>query len=120
MEIEYKRLGEAEYRFMNLIWENEPTGSMQLVKLCGDEFGWKKSTTFTMLKRLSEKGLIRNENAVVVSLVPPETVRQRESESFVDQTFRGSLPNFLVSFFAGKKISDEEADELKKLIDEHR
>ena len=118
--MEYKRLGEIEYRLMCIIWDNEPLGSMQLVKLCAAEFDWKKSTTFTMLKRLCEKELVRNEASVVTALVPREMVQRRESESFMQQTFEGSLPGFLVSFLGGKTISDEEAEELKKLIDSHR
>ena len=118
--MEYKRLGEIEYRLMLLIWDNEPMGSMQLVSLCAEEFGWKKSTTFTMLKRLCEKGLVQNENAVVTSLVSREELQRTESASFIDRTFAGSLPSFLVSFLGDKTISDEEADALKKLIDSHR
>lgn len=117
--MEYKRLGESEYRFMRLIWAKEPVGSMALVKLCEEEFGWKKSTTFTMLKRLGEKGLVKNEDALVTSAVPRDMVQRRESESFIRQTFEGSLPGFLVSFLGGKRISAEEAKELKKLIDDH-
>ena len=115
--MEYKRLGEIEYRFMGLIWALEPVGSMALVAECAREFGWKKSTTFTMLKRLAEKGLIRNEGAVVRSVVARETVARRESECFVDQTFGGSLPGFLAAFLGARAVSDEEAEELKALID---
>ena len=113
--MDYKRLGEIEYRFMGLIWDREPIGSMALVALCAEEFGWKKSTTFTMLKRLA-----KNEAAIVTSLVPRETVARKESESFVKQAFNGSLPGFLVAFLGGKTVSEEEAEELKRLIDGHR
>ena len=115
--MEYKRLHEGSYRFLSLIWENEPIGSMQLVKLCENEFGWKKSTTFTMLKKLEEKGLVKNEGSVVKSLVTRDNVQRTESRLFVDQTFSGSLPDFLTAFFVGKPISDEEARELNERIE---
>ena len=118
--MEYKRLGEIEYRFISLIWENEPVSSMKLVELAGERFGWKKSTTFTMLKRLVDKSLVRNVDSVVSSAVPRAQVEKRESESFLENTFAGSLPGFLVSFLGGKSISDAEAEELKELIDSHR
>ena len=118
--MEYKRLGEIEYRFMTLIWENEPVASMKLVELAAEAFEWKKSTTFTMLKRLIEKGLVQNVRSVVTSAVPRETVRRLESESFVERTFDGSLPRFLVAFLGEKEITDDEAEELKRLIDQHK
>lgn len=113
-----KRLSESDYRFMSLIWDHEPVPSMQLVSLCREKFDWKKSTTYTMIKRLSEKGLLKNENAVVTALVPRSEVQAHESEMFVEQTFAGSLPSFLASFLGGKTISKEEAAELKRLIDQ--
>ena len=117
---EYKRLCESDYRFMCVIWDHEPVGSMELVKRAEEELGWKKSTTFTMIRKLSEKGLIKNEDSVVRALVPREEVLENESQTFVEQTFRGSLPSFLVSFFGGKKLSHDEAEELKKVIDSIR
>lgn len=111
------RLGTMEYRFLSLIWENEPVSSMQLVRLCSEHFEWKKSTTFTMLKRLQEKGLVRNENSVVSSVISPTEVRTKESEAFVSETFKGSLPSFIAAFLGNKTISRDEAEELKKLID---
>ena len=118
--MEYKRLFDGSYRFMSLIWDNEPIGSMSLVRLCEEAFGWKKSTTFTMLKKLADKGLVKNEDSIVTSLVPRENVQRTESRLFVDQTFSGSLPDFLTAFFGGKTISDAEAYELYALIDAHR
>lgn len=109
-----------EYRFLSLIWENEPVNSMKLVQLCNDAFDWKKSTTYTMLKRLQEKGLVQNENAVVTSTVTKEQVQANESKVFMSETFSGSLPNFITAFMGGSTISDEEAEELKKLIDSYR
>lgn len=114
----YHRLCESDYRFLSLIWDHEPVNSTELVRLAAEELGWKKSTVYTMVKKLAEKDLVANENATVRSLVPREEIQMQESRSFVDQTFSGSLPGFLVSFYGGKGISPEEAKELQKLIDE--
>ena len=118
--MDYKRLCESDYRMMCVIWDHEPLTSTQLVALCGQLLGWKKSTVYTMLKKLSQKGLVQNKNAVVTALVPRETVQAAESETFVEQTFNGSLPQFLVSFFGGRTISQQEAEQLKELIDQHK
>lgn len=118
--MESRRLCESDYRLMSIIWDSEPTSSMNLVRLCAEQLGWKKSTVFTMLRKLSEKGLVRNEDSIVTSLVPREAVQKQESKLFVEQTFSGSLPNFLVSFFGGRTLSEKEAEELKKLIDEYK
>ena len=117
--MENKRLYEGEARFMDIIWDNEPVPSGKLVELCRDALGWKKSTTYTMIKRLGEKGLVKNENSVVSALVSREEVRSAESAFVVEQTFTGSLPGFLVSFLGDRTISREEAEELKKMIDAH-
>ena len=109
-----------EYRFLSLIWDNEPINSMKLVQLCNEVFDWKKSTTYTMLKQLQKKGLVANQNAIVTSLVPKEQVQANESEVFMNETFSGSLPSFLTAFLGGKTISEEEAEELKQLIDSYR
>jgi len=105
---------------MCVIWDNEPLSSSRLVQLCAAELGWKKSTTYTMLKKMCEKGLALNENAVVTAQVHRNAVQAHESTQFVRQTFGGSLPAFLVAFLGGRTISDEEAEELKSLIDAHR
>ena len=118
--MESKRMFNGELRFLNIIWANEPVASGDLVRLCQQELGWKKSTTYTMLKRLADKGFLRNENAIVTSLVSRAEVQAAESESVVQQTFDGSLPGFLVAFLGGKTISSEEAEAIKRLIDEHR
>ena len=112
----YHRLCESDYRFLSLIWDHEPVNSTELVRLAAEELGWKKSTVYTMVKKLAEKDLVANENATVRSLVPREEIQRQESRSFVDQTFSGSLPGFLVSFYGGKGITAEEAEELQKLI----
>lgn len=114
-----KLLCESDHRFMSIIWENEPLSSSELARLCFDEFGWKKSTSYTMLKRLEGKGLAKNENTVVTSLVPRSEINERESRSFVKKSFGGSLPGFLVSFLGSRKLTKAEADELLKLIEDH-
>ncbi|MBQ8934960.1 MAG: BlaI/MecI/CopY family transcriptional regulator [Oscillospiraceae bacterium] len=118
--MENRRLCESDYRFMDVIWSNEPVASMKLVELCQAELGWKKSTTFTMLRKLCEKGFAQNEQSVVTALVSREEVQKAESERFVEQTFSGSLPGFLVSFLGGKTISHREAEEIKRLIDSYQ
>ena len=118
--MESRRLAESDYRFMCLVWDSEPVNSTLLAEKALAVLGWKKSTTYTMIKKMSEKGFIRNENAVVTALIPREQVQTAESEKFVEQTFAGSLPGFLVAFLGGKKISPSEAEELKALIDAHR
>ena len=115
-----KRLCETDYRFMTVIWETEPVTSARLVELCEERFGWKRSTTFTMIKKLCEKGFAQSERAVVTSLIPREQVQAQETELFMNQTFGGSLPRFLTAFFSGRTISEREAEELKRLIDEHK
>ena len=118
--MEAKRLSYGEGRFLNLIWENEPIPSGRLVELCREKLGWQKSTTYTRLRLLAEKGYVKNEDAVVTSVLSRGEVQAAESAYVVEQTFSGSLPGFLVSFLGGKTISEEEAEELKRLIDEHR
>ena len=111
------KLGTMEYRFMSIIWENEPISSMKLVQLCAQQFDWKKSTTYTMLKRLIEKRVVENNDTVVTSLISQAEVRAKESDIFINETFKGSLPGFIAAFFDGKSISDEEAEELKKRLE---
>ncbi|MDR1629823.1 MAG: BlaI/MecI/CopY family transcriptional regulator [Oscillospiraceae bacterium] len=118
--MESLKLCESDYRFMLVVWEHAPLTSGQLVSLCAEKLGWKKPTTYTVLRKLSEKGLVKNENTLVCALVPKEQVQAFASERFVDRAFAGSLPQFLTSFLGGKTISPKEAEELKRLIDEHR
>ena len=111
---------DSEIKLMEIIWEHEPVTSMDLVQLCAQQFDWKKSTTYTMLKRLQEKGFVKNDRSVVTSLISQEAVRAKESRNFVTETFKGSLPSFIAAFLGGETISEEEAEELKKLIDSYR
>ena len=118
--MENLKLCESDYRFMLVVWENEPVPSGSLVTLCYEKLGWKKSTTYTVLRKMGEKGLLKNDNSVVSAIVPKEQVQAFESEKIVERAFEGSLPQFLTSFLGGKKISEKDADELKRLIDRHR
>ena len=114
------KLYEGEYRFAEIVWEQEPLPSKQLVALCAERLGWKKSTTYTVLKRLCERGLMKNENAVVTALVKREEVQKYESEQLVDRVFGGSLPQFITAFMGGRRISVQEAEQLKQLIDQYK
>ena len=118
--MEQFKLCESEYRFASIVWENEPLGSGELVKFCHEKLGWKKSTTYTVLKKLCEREVLKNENSIVSALVKKEQVQKFESEQFLDKTFNGSLPQFITSFMSDKKLSKAEADELKKLIDSYK
>lgn len=114
------KLCESDYRFMTVIWDNEPLPSRRLVELCAEKLGWKKATTYTTLKKLCEKGFARNDDTIVSSVIPREQVQAFASDHFVEHTFKGSLPGFLAAFLGGKTISEAEAAELKRLIDSHR
>ncbi len=114
------RLCESDYRFMTVIWDNEPLSSRLLVEQCARRLGWKKSTTYTTLKKLCDRGFAANEDTIVRALVPREQVQAYESDRFIERAFAGSLPRFLVSFLGGKTISQKEADELMRLIEEHK
>lgn len=112
------KLFDAEYRFMCVLWEYEPVNSTELVRLCLDRFEWKKSTTYSMIKRLSERGVLKNENAIVTALVKKEDVQKYESDVLLEKNFDNSLPVFLIAFLRDKKLSKSEAEKLKKIIEE--
>lgn len=114
------KLGVVERRFADLIWDNEPISSGELVKLCEGDLSWKKSTTYTVLKKLCERGIFRNEHGTVTSRLSRQEFAARQSQQFVDETFHGSLPAFLAAFSRRKKLSDEEVTQLQQLIDENR
>lgn len=118
--MEYLKICDSDYRFMLIVWEHAPINSGELVKLCNQILGWKKSTTYTTIRKMCEKGYIVNENATVSVLIEKDQVQADESEYFVERTFGGSLPQFLTAFLQGKKISEKEAEKIKALIDEHR
>ena len=114
------RMGAIESRFADMIWENEPVPSPELVKLAERELNWKKSTTYTVLKRLCERGIFQNRGGVVTSLISRQDFYAVQSEKFVEETFSGSLPAFLAVFTTRKKLSEEEIAELQVLIDQSR
>ncbi len=114
------RLGEIETRFANLIWENEPLSSGDLAKLCEKELNWKKSTTYTILRRVCDRELFQNERGVVTSLVSKEEFYAMQSRQFVKESFSGSLPKFLTAFTSRSKLSEEEIRELQEIIDRNR
>ena len=118
--MEETRLGAVESRFADLIWENEPLSSGELVKLCQRELRWKKSTTYTVLKKLCDRGLFRNEGGLVSAAVSREEFHALQSQRFVEETFEGSLPAFLAAFTSRKKLSEEEIAQLQELIDRSR
>ena len=110
-------LAQGEYRFAALVWHNEPIASGRLAALAASELGWKKSTTYTVLKKLCERGILQNEGSTVTSLVKKEEVQCAESAAVVDKTFDGSLPRFVAAFLNSKPISDAEAAEIRALLD---
>lgn len=117
--ITYK-LGEVEMKFADLIWSNEPISSGELVKLAADALVWKKSTTYTVLRKLCEKGFFINENGRVKSLVSKDEYMAMQSELFLEETFSGSLPKFLAAFSKRKNLSDKEVNEIQQLIDSYK
>lgn len=113
------KLAEAEERFARIIWENEPISSPELVKLCEKEMNWKKSTTYTVLKKLCDRGIFRNDNAMVSARLKKEEFYGMQSRKYVEDVFGGSLPKFLTAFCGGRKLSVEEVDQMKRFIDEN-
>ncbi len=113
-------LGAVQERFADIVWENEPIGSGDLVKVCEKQLGWKKPTTYTVLRKLCEKGLLQNENGVVTSLISREDFYSDRSRQIVEESFSGSLPAFVAAFVSKKSLTSEEADEIQNLIDTFR
>lgn len=114
------RMGTAEAKFADIIWNNEPISSGDLAKLANQEFEWKKTTSFTVLKRLCDRGLFQNENGTVTSIISRNEFYSRHSELYVEETFGGSLPAFLAAFGERKKLKAKEIDEIKKIIESMR
>ena len=113
-------LGDVQQAFAHIVWSHEPISSGELVKICEKELHWKKPTTYTVLRKLCEKGLLQNLDGVVSSRVSREAFYSAKSERFVQDTFAGSLPAFIAAFIAGKKITPQEADEIQQMIDSFR
>ena len=114
------KLGVIEAKFADMIWQNEPVSSSQLVRLAQDALSWKKSTTYTVLKRLCDRGIFQNQNGIVTACISRDAFYAAQSEQFVDETFGGSLPAFVAAFSSRKKLSEREIDQLEQLIKEMR
>ena len=118
--MEIPKIYESEYRFCLILWEHEPVKSKELVRLCQEQLGWKSTTTYTVIKRLSERGVLKNENTIVTSLVSKDAVQAAELDEFVEKTFEGSLPAFVAAFTRHRKISQKEIDAVQAMIDRYR
>ncbi len=118
--METPKVFESEYRFCLLLWEHEPIKSKELVKLCEEQLGWKPTTTYTVIKRLSERGVLKNENTIVSSLVSKEQVQAAEIDELMEKKFEGSFPAFLAAFTKRGKWSKQELDEVQNMIDDIR
>ena len=115
--METPKVFESEYRFCLILWECEPVKSSKLVELCKEQLGWKPTTTYTVIKRLSDRGVLKNENTIVTSLVSKDQVQAAELNEMVDRTFEGSLPAFIAAFTKHRQISDDEIDAVQQMID---
>ncbi len=114
------KIFESEYRFCLLLWENEPINSTKLVALCKEQLGWSKATTYTVIRRLSERGVVKNENTMVSTLVSKEDAQKSRLEEMVEETFEGSIPAFIAAFSRSKKLSQEDVEQLQALIDSYQ
>lgn len=113
-----EKIYESEYRFLSILWENEPVASPKLVQLCSEQLGWKKSTTYTVIKKLTDKGIVKSENTIVTSLAGKEEVDRQESEELLQRTSKGNIPAFLAAFLKDRKLSKGEAERIRQIIDE--
>ena len=114
------KIPEGEYRFCRIMWAHEPVSSLELVRLCAEQLGWKRTTTYTVIKRLGERGILQNEDGMVTSLVSKEAAQAREINELVEEKFQGSLPAFIAAFTKRQDISNEELDEVQRMIDRIR
>lgn len=114
------KIFESEYRFCLLLWENEPINSTKLVALCKEQLGWSKATTYTVIRRLSERGVVKNENTMVSTLISKEDAQKSRLEEMVEETFEGSIPAFIAAFSRSKKLSQEDVNQLQALIDSYQ
>ena len=118
--METPKIFESEYRFCLILWEHEPIRSGELVKLCVEQLGWQPTTTYTVIRRLSRRGVLKNENTVVTALVSKEEIQSAQINEMVEKTFGGSLPAFLAAFGKHRKLSEEELDAVQQMIDCYR
>ena len=115
--METPKIFESEYRFCLILWEREPVKSSELVALCQQRLGWKPTTTYTVMKRLAERGVLKNENTIVTSLISKEQAQNSRLEEMVEETFEGSMPAFIAAFSRSKKLTKQEVEQLRALID---
>ena len=113
------KIFESEYRFCLILWEHQPVNSTRLVELCKESIGWSKATTYTVIRRLSERGVVKNENAVVTALVSKEEAQKSRLDEMVEETFEGSMPAFITAFSKSKRLSKDEVEQLRQLIDSY-
>ena len=118
--METPKIFESEYRFCLILWAHEPIKSKELVRLCQEQLGWKSTTTYTVIKRLSERGVVKNENTIVTSLISKDQAQQAEIDQLVEKTFEGSLPAFIAAFTRKRQLSDREIDAMQAMIDAYR
>ena len=118
--METPKIFESEYRFCLLLWEHEPVNSTKLVAVCKEELGWSKATTYTVIRRLAERGVLKNENAMVTSLVSKEEAQGSRLAEMVEETFEGSIPAFIAAFSRTKRLSKADVDQLQALIDSYQ
>lgn len=112
------KVHEGEYRFCLILWENEPIQSAKLAKLCNERLGWSRTTTYTIIRRLTDRGIVKSENAIVSSVVKKEEVQLSEMNELMEKTFEGSLPAFIAAFARRQKLSEEDVEALRRLIDQ--
>ena len=115
--MQFPKIFESEYRFCLVLWKHEPITSANLAKLCNEELGWSRTTTYTVIKRLSERGVLKNENSVVSSLVSKEQVQASEMDELMEKTFEGSLPAFIAAFAKRQALSEAEIEEIRRIIE---
>ena len=113
------KIFESEYRFCLILWEHQPVNSTRLVELCKESLGWSKATTYSVIRRLSERGVVKNENAVVTALVSKEEAQKSRLDEMVEETFEGSMPAFIAAFSKSKRLSKDEVEQLRQLIDSY-
>ena len=117
VSIDFQKIHESEYRFCLIMWEHEPVTAAQLVKLCQDQLGWKRTTTYTVIKRLGARGVLKNDNGTVTSLVSKDDAQACEIDELVEKKFEGSLPAFIAAFTKHQAMSEDELDEVQRMID---
>lgn len=115
--MEIPKIFESEYRFCLILWEHEPVNSTKLVELCKKQLGWSKATTYTVIRRLAERGVLKNENATVTSLISKEQAQESRLEEMMEETFEGSVPAFIAAFSRSKRLTKQEVEQLRRLID---